>query len=164
MNSPKAAKENSSRSAVMQFVLTGFTQDIGFRVFAFERMGVDRVRTKMTVRADLALIRRYGIQVQELPLLCRNLLERTDGEAGSDGAAEPHALIYSEDEMSLHAKGCAAAKAAAAQRKKPVRRPPSENIGAAWRGHHPLQTASAAASATPTLAAHAGIPDHGGDS
>lgn len=121
----------------MQFVLTGFTQDMAFRVFAFERMGLDRVRTKVVVRADLALIRRYGIQVQELPLLCRNLLER------SDNGAEIHTLIFTEDEMSLHAKGCAAAKEAAAQRRKPSRRPPSENIGAAWRGHHPIQTAHA---------------------
>ena len=123
----------------MQFVLTGFTQDIGFRVFAFERMGLDRVRTKFVVRADLALVRRYGIQVQELPLLCRNLLERSD----SDDAA--HTLIFTEDDMSIHAKGCAAVRAAAAQRRKPPRRTPSENVGAAWRGHHPIQTAHAPA-------------------
>ena len=42
----------------MQFILTGFTQDMGFRVFAFERLADDRTRTKCSVRADLALIRR----------------------------------------------------------------------------------------------------------
>ena len=41
----------------MQFILTGFTQDLAFRVFAFERMGLDRVRTKFVVRADLARLR-----------------------------------------------------------------------------------------------------------
>lgn len=121
----------------MQFMLTGFTQDLAFRVFAFERIGLDRVRTKVAVKADLALVRRYGIPVQELPLLCRSLLERND-----DGG-EPHNLIFTEDEMSLHAKGCAAARAAAAQKRKPPRRTPSENVGAAWRGHQPIQAALA---------------------
>ena len=121
----------------MQFMLTGFTQDLAFRVFAFERMGLDRVRTKVAVKADLALVRRYGIQVQELPLLCRALLER------SENGGEPHNLTFTEDDMSLHAKGCAAAKAAAAQKRKPPRRTPSENVGAAWRGHQPIQAVQA---------------------
>src|SRR5205823_3971388 len=85
------------RSAKMQIILTGFTQDMGFRVFAFERMGEDRIRTKYTVRADLALIVRYGIRLQELPLLCRKVLERHDnGESGT--------LTFTEDEMCLYAK------------------------------------------------------------
>lgn len=117
----------------MQFILTGFTQDLAFRVFAFERLGSDRVRTKMTVKADLAMTRRYGIQMQELPLLCRNLLER------SDSGAETHTLIFSEDDMCMHAKGRASAKEAALQRRKTPRRAPSENVGAAWRGHQAVQ-------------------------
>jgi hypothetical protein len=119
---------------MMQFILTGFTQDMAFRVFAFERMGLDRVRTKYAVKADLALVRRYGIQVQELPLLCRNLLMRTD-----DAEAD-HTFTFTEDDMCLHAKDRAAARDAAAQKRKPPRRPASENVGAAWRGHHPVQT------------------------
>ena len=121
----------------MQFMLTGFTQDMAFRVFAFERMGADRVRTKMVVRADLALVRRYGIQMQELPLLCRNLLER------SDNSSQTHTLTFSEDEMCLHAKDRAIAKEAAASKRKPPRRTPSENVGAAWRGHNPVQAVRA---------------------
>jgi hypothetical protein len=132
---PKIGKDSVKRTPTMQFMLTGFTQDLAFRVFAFERMGSDRVRTKMVVRADLALIRRYGIQMQELPLLCRNLLER------SDNGTETHTLTFSEDDMSLHAKDRATAKEAAAQRRKPPRRTPSENVGAAWRGHQPIQAA-----------------------
>ncbi|HEV8414733.1 MAG TPA: hypothetical protein VGQ49_14150 [Bryobacteraceae bacterium] len=124
-------------SAVMQFTLTGFTQDLAFRVFAFERLGSDRVRTKMTVKADLGLTRRYGIQMQELPLLCRNLLER------SENGTETHTFTFSENDMCLHAKDRASAKEAAAQRRKSPRRTPSENVGAAWRGHQPIQAARA---------------------
>jgi hypothetical protein len=54
----------------MQFTLTGFTQDAGCRVFAYEGVGDDRVRIRFTVRADLALSRKYGIRLQELPLMC----------------------------------------------------------------------------------------------
>ena len=127
--------ENTRKSAFMQFILTGFTQDMAFRVFAFERMGLDRVRTKYAVKADLVLVRRYGIQVQELPLLCRNLLQQQD-----DGQPT-HTFTFTEDDMCLHAKGRAAARDAAAQKRKPPRRSPGENVGAAWRGHNPLQAA-----------------------
>ncbi len=110
----------------MQFILTGFTQDMGFRVFAFERIGEDRIATKYAVKADLALVRRYGIRVQELPLLCRGLLERRDT------GDETRTVTFTEDEMAIYAKDCAVAREAAAQKRKPPRRP-SEHIGAAWR-------------------------------
>ena len=112
---------------MMQFVLTTFTQDMGFRVFAFEGIDADRVRTTFTVRVDLALIRTYGIRMQELPLLCRSLLERRDAASGV------HALTFTEEEMGIYSKDCATARAAAAQKRKPPRRPPSENTGSAWR-------------------------------
>jgi len=154
----KDGKESPKKTTPMQFILTGFTQDVAFRVFAFERMGLDRVRTKVVVKADLALIRRYGIQVQELPLLCRNLLER------SDNGGETQTLTFTEDDMNLHAKGCADAREAAKQKRKPSRRPPNENLGAAWRGHHPIQGAHTPPSAAPALASQIGLPDRRGES
>jgi hypothetical protein len=114
----------------MQFILTGFSQDMGFRVFAFEGIKADRTRARYTVRADLALVRKYQIPVQELPLLCRALLDKR----GED--AEKRALIFSEDEMQLWARDCALARATAATR-KPPRRPAAANLGGAWRGPRP---------------------------
>jgi hypothetical protein len=65
----------------MRFILIGFMQDLGFRVFAFEGIGEDKIRTEFLVKADLNLTRRYGITLQELPLMCRGLLERrNEGE------------------------------------------------------------------------------------
>jgi hypothetical protein len=125
------ALKGSSRSAKMQFILTGFTQDLGCRVFAFEGIALDRIRTAFTVRADLALIRRYGIQIQELPLLCRTLLERRDE------ASEAQALTFTEEEMRTCATARAAAKDEAAHRRKPPRRHSTESLGAAWRGPQP---------------------------
>jgi hypothetical protein len=127
----KERKGSAGRSAKMQFVLTGFTQDMGFRVFAFERVGDDRVRTKCTVRTDLALARRYGIQIQELPLLCRGLLDR-----GEEGAGIPF-LTFTEEDLRACAQERAAAREAAAARKKAPHKPSGENLGAAWRGPSP---------------------------
>ena len=111
----------------MQYILTGFTHDLGYRVFAFEGVGTDRLRTNYRVRTDLALTRKYGIRVQELPLLCRAILERRNEEEGQDS------FTYTEADMRVYADA-AAIRTAAAQKRKPPRKPPSENLGAAWRG------------------------------
>ena len=113
----------------MQFILTGFTQDAGFRVFAFEGIETDRTRSRHVVRADLGMIRQFGIRVQELPLLCRGVLERRNQ------AEEQRMFTYTEADMRLHANVCAVQ--AAAQKRKPPRRPPAENLGAAWRRPQP---------------------------
>jgi len=118
------------RKDIMQFILTGFTQDLGFRVFAFEGVKADRTRTQYTVRADLGLVRKYGIRVQELPLLCRSLLDK----AGD--CEQTRTLIFSEDDMQRRAKDCALARETAALR-KPARRPIAANVGAAWRAPQP---------------------------
>ena len=80
----------------MRFIPAGFTQDMGFRVFAFEGTGENQIR--YTVRVDLALIQRYGIRVRELPSLCRSLLEQRDN------SQETRSLTFTEDEMRLYAK------------------------------------------------------------
>jgi hypothetical protein len=101
----------------MQYVLTGFTQASGFRVFAFQGIRGDQTRTAFTVQADLSLIRTYGILVQELPLLCRALLEQTDE------LSLERVLTYSEDDMRRHSDVRTADKEAA-QRKKSMRKIP----------------------------------------
>jgi hypothetical protein len=110
----------------MQYILTGFTHETGFRVFAFEGIREDRGRTPYIVRADLGLIRKYGIRMQELPLLCRAILEQRDGDDTE------RTFTYTEAAMRIRATNSAAE--AAAQKRKPPRRPPTENSGAAWRG------------------------------
>jgi hypothetical protein len=112
----------------MGFILTGFTQEMGVRVFTFERVGADRQRTTHCVKADLALIRRYAIPVQELPLLCRNLLEHDDSH-------ESGTVTFSEQDMRLYANHRASARTAAAQRRKPPGKPSAASLGTAWRGH-----------------------------
>lgn len=104
-------------SAKVQFVLVGFTHEVGVRVFSFDRIGEDQVRTRCSVRADLALTRRYGIQIQELPLLCRAFLDRRE-ELG-----EVRSLTFTEDEV----RACVAhrneGRALAASKRKPQQQP-----------------------------------------
>lgn len=125
----------------LQYVLTGFTQDSGCRVFAFARIAEDRTRTEFTVRADLAMSRRYLIPMQELPLLCRNFLAR------KEDLGNTRATVFSEEEMRLYAAKCAIAKQTAANKRKPAHRPVSGNLGAAWRGHTRQDPAPAPATA-----------------
>lgn len=112
--------------ARLRFILNGFKQDAGFRVFAFQCVEADNSRTDFTVRADLSLIRMYGICVQDLPLLCRELLEkRTDSEA-------VRLLTFTEDDMRQYRADRKVAEEAAKRRKQPRISPPGN--GAAWRG------------------------------
>jgi hypothetical protein len=107
----------------MDFTLTGFTQIAGFRVFAYEGIAEDRVRIKFTVRADLTAIRKYNIRLQDLPLMCRGILERGRGENPQSAS---RAFTFTEDQMSSHLQECVALRDAAALRRRAPRRMPSK--------------------------------------
>ena len=105
----------------MQFLLTGFSHDAGSRVFAFEGIAPDRTRTTFSVSADLALSRRHGIPMQELPMLCLRLLELHE-------AGEPnHHLAFAEEDMRRYADNCAAERESARKKRAP-RRPPATAV------------------------------------
>jgi hypothetical protein len=110
----------------MQFILTGFAQDGGFRVFAFEGIASGNLNVTFTVRANLDLSRRYGIRLQDLPLICREVLEhREEGE-------QERTFTFTEDAMRSHASRIAAAKSEAALNRKPPRRPVHAANGSNW--------------------------------
>jgi len=102
----------------MQFILTGFTPDPRGRVFAFQGIAADQKKTLHTVTADLSVIRLYGILIQELPLLCRALLESRH-EAGLDYSA----LVLTEADMRVQADSRSAIRAEV-DRKKSLRKTP----------------------------------------
>jgi len=73
------------------------------------------------VRADLVLTRAYGIQVQDLPLLCRGVLDKCEN-------SEILSLTFAEVDM----RACADERASirkqvAARKRKPFRRPAGEH-------------------------------------
>ena len=109
------------------FTLIGFSQEGSIRHFAFQCRNDDRSHSDFTVDADTNLIRRYGISLQELPLLCRRLLEETlPVTPGS-------ALTFAEDRMQRHANERQASERIAEEKKRPPRKPNSNNLGEAWR-------------------------------
>jgi hypothetical protein len=114
----------------MQFTLLGFKQDTVFRVFSFECLADDRTKTAHTIRVDLALSRKHGIRLQELPLLCRAALEQ-DLKAGRTELS-----TFAETEMLLHARTAAETRASALLKKKAPRRPVPSTVdtGNGWRG------------------------------
>jgi hypothetical protein len=115
----------------VQFILKGFSEVTGSRVFAFEGVAADRSRLDFTVKTDLALARRYGIRLQELPLLCKAVLERKH-----EGDVETRTFTYTEADMGQYADS-AAARVEAAKNRKPARRPAAANLGTAWRVPQP---------------------------
>ncbi len=111
----------------MEFIFTGFRQNSNVRQYSFDGIGADRTRTRFIVGADLALIRKYAIAMQELPLLCLRLLERR-GETD-----QARTLMFTEDDMRGYASNVTAARDAAALKKKAPRRPATTRAGEAWR-------------------------------
>jgi hypothetical protein len=83
-------------NAKISYILKGFSQVTEFRVFEFEGVAIGSARTLFTVRIDLALARKYGIRLQELPLLCRGFLDQcSDNEEKRD-------FTYTEQLMSSY--------------------------------------------------------------
>ena len=87
----------------MLYRLTGFTNDLGFRVFLFEDIPKDLGRGRnYLVRADLALSRKYRIPLQELPLLCCEILQQRTANDDTQ-----HTFTCTEDDMSTYARDAA---------------------------------------------------------
>jgi hypothetical protein len=108
----------------MLFTFTGFRQANSVRHFAFDCLAANKIRTQVTVCADLALARKHNIMMQDLPLLCLRLLEKR----GDDQS--PTSLIFTEANM--EAVETAAASLVAA-RKQNRRVPAPGSVGQAWR-------------------------------
>lgn len=111
----------------VQFFLTGFTQAAGIRIYAFQGR-VDARRIDYTVEVDLALIPGYGIRIQDLPLLCRELLQQ---QAQPD---EKSAVVFTEQRMRSHAEKLATARHEAEHKKQP-RHLARADAETSWRPH-----------------------------
>lgn len=87
----------------MALVLSGFRQFENVRRYFYDTDGPAQKRERFSVDADMDLVRRYRIPLQELPLLCRRLLE---------GRAKLETIIFTEKEMMKYADAREAATAA----------------------------------------------------
>lgn len=116
----------------MEFTMTGFSEDLGIRRYKFKGTFVNRTSREFAVDTDVSLARKYRIGLQELPLLCRRLLEK-----------EPERIdqivVFTEALMREHSDNCAAEDRAAIERRKAHRRPNPARLGEHWRGPQPPQ-------------------------
>ncbi len=119
-------ERSGEKSAKTQYILTGFSQTACIRLYAFEGIGDGR-RVDYTVAVNLSLIPNYGIRIQDLPLLCRELLQKRVE------SSEISALTYTEDEMRAQAEKLAAEREESARRKNADRRPVNAHPGSGWR-------------------------------
>jgi hypothetical protein len=116
----------------MVFALLSVTNEGSLRRFTFQLAG-SGPRTTVVVVADMELVRKYEIPLQELPLLCVRLLQ--SWAADGDGTA-----VFSEQDMIEYAnrrreaKGLAERKRHLYRRRSPVREvTPSKPAGAERR-------------------------------
>lgn len=101
----------------MEYVLTGVEHSGNIRLYAFAEVEHDSRRTGLSVAVDINVLRKYGIPIQELPLLCRFFLKDQRG-AGSE-----RDLTYGEAEMIKYATRRDDAARAAEQRKAQRKNP-----------------------------------------
>ena len=99
------------------FIMTGFHQTDGIRYYVYQAQRPDGSLSESTVDADVKLLRKHGIALQELPLLCRRLLEKQDTHDAL------RSVTFTEDLMKEQADHRAALKQAAQDKKKTYRRP-----------------------------------------
>ena len=76
----------------MHFVLAGFGHSEHTRRYYFDAVEKDQDRKRVTVSADVDVARKCGIALQELPLLCRRLLDEHPDAAS---------IHFTEPEMAL---------------------------------------------------------------
>ena len=121
-----STERKKEEAAETQFLLTGFTQAAGIRIYAFEGR-IDARRIDYTVEVDLALIPGYGIRIQDLPLLCRELLQQ---RAQPD---EISSVVFTEQQMRSYAEKLAVARDEAEHRKEQARPFASADVETGWR-------------------------------
>ena len=96
----------------MEYVLTNFQQQLNIRRFFFKGTNAARERLEFIVGVDLNSARKYGIAVQELPLLCLHFLEqRTDD-------LQPRGVTFTEAQLATFAAQRDADKKSAESRRR----------------------------------------------
>ena len=134
----------------MKFIYTGFTHETtGVRQYDFEGVVSPGIRKGFLVTADVALLTKHHIQIQDAPMMCMRLLE-------GSAEAEPQLdlLVLTEADMVTHALARAAEKEAAGTRRtRRTFRPANAATSAmAWKSQPPALTKSEDAQQGPDAA------------
>jgi hypothetical protein len=112
--------EEGKNDLAMKFVLTGFCQSENVRHYSFQGIVPGGKRTELSVGVDLALLHKYGIPLQEAPLLCCLLLS-----AQSEAELGQH-FVLSEGELRDRAAQRDNERTESQTKKKPAAAPLTE--------------------------------------
>lgn len=96
----------------MDYVLMDFQQRANVRHYSFRGTTEDNQRFDFVVNVDLDIVLKHRIPIQEIPLLCRRLLEQ------EPVSAQSRKLTFSEEHMQAHVKRCEEEKRQAVMRRK----------------------------------------------
>lgn len=111
------------RDKSTELILTGFREANGIRSYVYQCQHDDGSSREFTVDAEVKLLQKHGIGLQELPLLCRRLLEKQNPDVLL------RTVTFTEDLMKEQADQRMALKQAARDKKKPYRRPRPAHFG-----------------------------------
>ena len=119
----------------MKFIYTGFTHETtGVRQYDFEGVVSPGIRKGFLVTADVALLTKHHIQIQDAPMMCMRLLE-------SSAETEPQLdlLVLTEANMMIQALANAAERETAAKKRtrRTFRPANAMTPGMAWRSQQP---------------------------
>jgi hypothetical protein len=121
----------------MKLAYMGFRHETtAVRLYSFEGVVSEGVRKGFLVTADVALLTKHHIRIQDAPMMCLRLLE-------SSAETEPQLelLVLTEADMLNHLLSAKAAEAEKATKKK-VKRPfrPANTValGMTWRSQQPV--------------------------
>ncbi len=115
----------------MKLVYMGFTHETtGIRRYRFEEVVSQDIRKGFLVTADIALLTKHHVQIQEVPMMCLRLLE---GSAEAEPQLE--VLVLTETDMLNHVQAKAAEKEQAAKKRAKRSFKPANSValGMAWR-------------------------------
>lgn len=112
-----ALPRSQPRDNGTDFMLTEFHELHGIRYYVYLGQHDDGLLSEFTVDADVKLLRKHGIALQELPLLCRRLLEKQNPDSCLK------AVTFTEDLMKEQADQRAVLKRAAQEKKRAYHRP-----------------------------------------
>lgn len=103
----------------MKFSLLTYEQTNGTRNYTFEGTSRANLRYRVRVTAELSLLLKHGIPLQEMPLLCLRALDALKLE----DAPPPPVLSFTETDMLLLKAARQAAQELAASKRKFPRKP-----------------------------------------
>ena len=102
----------------MKLAYMGFRHETtGVRLYSFEGIIAEGKRKYFLVTADLALLFKHHIRIQDVPMMCLRLLE-----SFAEAEPQPRLLALTEADMAAHvrAKTAETEKAMSARRKRPA--------------------------------------------